>query len=51
MGLPITTADAQIAAICRSRDAVLATRNTKDFMHTGVALIDPWSGKESAPAL
>lgn len=42
-GLPISTADAQIAAICRSRNATCATRNTRDFAHTGVDLIDPWS--------
>ncbi|MFT4188203.1 MAG: type II toxin-antitoxin system VapC family toxin [Aeromicrobium sp.] len=42
-GRPITTGDAQIAAICRAKDAVCATRNTKDFLHTGVALIDPWT--------
>lgn len=45
-GLPIATGDAQIAAICRAHDAVCATRNTKDFVHTGIALIDPWTGKE-----
>jgi len=42
-GRPVSMADAQIAAICRSRDATLATRNTKDFVDTGVALIDPWA--------
>ena len=42
-GAPITMADAQIAAICRSRQAVCATRNTKDFAGTGVVLINPWS--------
>ena len=42
-GLPITTADAQIAAICRKHDAVCATRNTKDFVGTGIELINPWS--------
>lgn len=41
-GEPITTADAQIAAICLSRDAVCATRDVRDFAHTGVELIDPW---------
>lgn len=41
-GLPISTADAQIAAICRSHHAVCATRNTKDFASTGVELVDPW---------
>lgn len=42
-GLPISTADAQIAAICRSHDAVCATRNTKDFVSTGVELVNPWA--------
>ena len=41
-GLPISTADAQIAAICRSRAAACATRNVKDFASTGIRLIDPW---------
>jgi predicted nucleic acid-binding protein len=41
-GRPIGTADAQIAAICRTRRATLATRNIKDFLDTGVELIDPW---------
>lgn len=41
-GLPISTADAQIAAICLTHDAVCATRNTKDFASTGVPLVDPW---------
>lgn len=41
-GLPITMADAQIAAICRSRQASCATRNTRDFAGTGVELLNPW---------
>lgn len=41
-GLRITTADGQIAAICRGRSARLATRNTRDFEYTGVEIIDPW---------
>ena len=41
-GLPISTADAQIAAICRASSASCATRNTKDFIATGIELIDPW---------
>jgi toxin FitB len=41
-GQPIDGFDAQIAAICRSRHATLATRNTKDFHQTGVELVDPW---------
>lgn len=41
-GLPIDGFDAQIAAICRSHDAALATRNLKDFHGTGIEVIDPW---------
>lgn len=41
-GRPISVADAQIAAICYTREATLATRNTKDFSDTGIELIDPW---------
>lgn len=43
VGLPISTADAQIAAICRAHHATCATRNLKDFAHTGVELVDPWT--------
>lgn len=42
-GLPISMADAQIAAICRRRAATCATRNIKDFAHTGVELVNPWA--------
>jgi predicted nucleic acid-binding protein len=42
MGNPISGFDAQIAAICRSQAASLATRNTKDFLDTGISLLDPW---------
>jgi toxin FitB len=41
-GHPISVADAQIASICRTLGAVLATRNTGDFEHTGIDLVDPW---------
>jgi predicted nucleic acid-binding protein len=41
-GRPISVQDAQIAAICRSTGASLATRNIRDFEHTGVQLINPW---------
>lgn len=41
-GTPIDGFDAQIAAICRTHGAALATRNVKDFQDTGIALIDPW---------
>lgn len=42
-GLPVHTADAQTAAICRAHGASCATRNTNDFTATGVQLIDPWN--------
>ncbi len=42
LGRPISVADAQIAAICRRLHAPLATRNTADFEHTGVKLVNPW---------
>jgi len=42
LGTPIDGFDAQIAAICRSRAATLATRNTKDFTDTGIAIVNPW---------
>ena len=42
-GRPIGGADCQIAAICRSRSAVLVTRNVRDFEGTGVDVINPWS--------
>jgi len=42
-GLPISMADAQIAAICRVHGATCATRNTKDFNATGVESVNPWS--------
>ena len=42
-GRPISAADAQIAATCRSHGAALATRNTDDFTDTGIAVVDPWT--------
>lgn len=41
-GQPIGIADAQIAAACSVHSAVLSTRNIKDFLGTGIALVDPW---------
>lgn len=41
-GRPISIADAQIAAICRRFAACLATRNIKDFVDTGLTLLNPW---------
>lgn len=42
-GRPISQSDAMIAAVARSRGATLATRNVKDFVACGIAVIDPWS--------
>jgi predicted nucleic acid-binding protein len=42
-GRPIAQADAQIAAIARSRGAALATRNVQDFQECGVEVINPWN--------
>ncbi|HVO97611.1 MAG TPA: type II toxin-antitoxin system VapC family toxin [Bryobacteraceae bacterium] len=43
MGRPISQADAQIAAIARSRGATLATRNIADFEHCGIKMLNPWT--------
>ena len=42
-GRPISQADCQIAAIARSREASIATRNVTDFEGVEVELINPWS--------
>jgi toxin FitB len=47
IGRPISVPDAQIAAICASRDVPLATRNVRDFDETGIALLDPFRGQGS----
>jgi predicted nucleic acid-binding protein len=41
-GRPIAEADAQIAAIARSRDAAVATRNSAGFADCGLMVINPW---------
>lgn len=40
---PVSQSDCQIAAIARSRDMAVATRNVWDFSETGVEVIDPWA--------
>lgn len=42
LGQPINHADAQIAAIVRSKKATLATRNVVDFRNCGLVIVDPW---------
>lgn len=44
-GYPITQSDAQIAAIARSRGATVATRNTRDFEHCGIVVVNPWGSE------
>ncbi|MCL4843079.1 MAG: type II toxin-antitoxin system VapC family toxin [Bryobacteraceae bacterium] len=43
LGLPAGAFDALIAAIARHHGAVLATRDTQDFAHCGIRLVNPWS--------
>lgn len=42
-GRSISHADAQIASVCRSRGATIATRNVKDFDGIGLSVTDPWT--------
>jgi predicted nucleic acid-binding protein len=42
IGRPMSSLDAQIAAIARTRDAAVATRNTRDFDDCGLRLINPY---------
>ena len=41
-GRPISSFDAQIAAIARSAGAVIATRNVADFSDCRVEVVNPW---------
>ena len=44
VGMPISTGDAQIAAIAFRHGLALATRNTKDCRKTSeLVLLDPWA--------
>ena len=42
IGKPIAQADAQIAAIALSKNAVFATRNIADFCDCQLSLVNPW---------
>jgi predicted nucleic acid-binding protein len=47
-GHPISMADAQIAAICRTLNgATLATRNSMDFEGIGLDLTNPWTDRQA----
>jgi predicted nucleic acid-binding protein len=41
-GKTISVIDAELAAICKSAAATLATRNTRDFTDLDLSLINPW---------
>jgi predicted nucleic acid-binding protein len=43
IGRPLEGFDGLIAAIARSRNAAIATRNVNDFDGCGIDLINPWS--------
>jgi hypothetical protein len=45
IGRPISQFDAQIAAICYSRNAQLATRNVMDFQGCGLSVLNPWEDR------
>ena len=42
-GRPVAPADCQIAAIARSRNLTIATRNVRDFADMAIELIDRWA--------
>ena len=42
-GRNVGVRDTQIAGIAMSRNATLATRNTRHFDDLGIPLVDPWS--------
>ena len=41
-GRPVSTEDAIIAATARAHDAIVATRNVKDFTGCGIETVNPW---------
>jgi predicted nucleic acid-binding protein len=43
LGRPISQSDAMTAAIARTAQASVATRNTKDFEHCGIRIVNPWT--------
>ena len=44
-GSPFSGTDCQIAAIVRSRNAVLVTRNVRDFVEIDIEIVDPWNSE------
>jgi len=43
-GRTVATIDLMVAAIARTQDASVVTRNIRDFDDCGVAVVNPWSG-------
>ena len=43
LGTPMPIMDSLIAATCKTKQYTLITRNTKDFLHLDIVLIDPFS--------
>lgn len=41
-GKPLPAIDSLLAATTLQHDFTLVTRNTADFIHTGISLINPW---------
>ena len=44
MGRPLDSLDGQIIAIAKANICAVATRNTRDFEHCGLTLINPFQG-------
>ena len=44
-GRTVAPADCQIAAIARSRDMTVVTRNVRDFEGMDIEVVDPWTGE------
>ena len=42
-GCTVAPAECQIAAISRSRDMAVATRNVRDFEDIDIEVVDPWT--------
>ena len=42
IGRPLPAIDSLLAATAQHHGATLVTRNTRDFVHTGVPLYNPW---------
>lgn len=42
LGRPLAVEDGMIAATCLANGATLATRNTADFEHLGLPVVNPW---------